>query len=182
MSKEWIEYITLGIALVALTQPWLIHLYKKLFDKPVLECYANKSATITFDSFGVGLYCTLTMISNKCDNVITSIEINVFKGISKDTKIYSMIWELLSSIYRRRTYSEWGGSSRDTTSFTPCPMYLTKGNPISYGIHFGDEKLTKDFNGTIQSGKGNDYIRDTLLTNFNFHAEKHRIEIIFTDH
>ena len=79
------------------------------------------------------------------------------------------------------TDSEWGVSSRDSTSFTPCPMYLTKGTPVSYGIHFGDEKISKDFNDIIRGSNGHDYIRDTLLTNFNFHAGKHRIEIIFTD-
>ena len=68
MSKNWVDYLTLGIAITALILPWLVQLYKKIFDKPVLKCFANKGATLTFDEFGVGLYCTLTVISNKCDN------------------------------------------------------------------------------------------------------------------
>jgi len=178
--RDWIDFVTLGIALLALAQPWILALFKKFSDKPILECFANKSATLSLDSIGVGLNCTLTMISKRSDNVITNIEVNIFKGNAKDSKIYQMNWELLSSIYRRNSYSEWT-SSRETTSFTPCPMYLTKNNPVSYGIYFGDEKISKTFQDTLQSDKGNDYIRDTLLTQFNFQEGSYTAEIIFTD-
>jgi hypothetical protein len=175
--KDW---ITIVVAILALIQPWLIYLYKKIFYKPILKCFSDKSATLAFDEYGVSLSFVLTMISNKCDNVITNVEMNIYKGNSMDSKIYQMNWKTLFSIYKTNFRSEWG-TSQDYTSFAPCPMYLTKGNPISYRILFRDEKLDKDFYNIIESDKGSDYIRDTLLTNFNFHVGNHLLELIFTD-
>ena len=180
LNRDWIDFVALGIAIIALVQPWVVYVFRKIRGKPVLECFANKSATLNFDTYGVGLNCTLTMISKKSDNVITDVELNIFRGDAKDSKIYHMNWELLSSIYKRSTYSEWI-SSRETTSFAPCPMYLTKGNPVSYGIYFGDERISKKIQETMQSEKGTDYIRDTLLTQFNFQEGDYRVEIVFTD-
>ena len=179
-SRDWVDFITLGVALIALAQPWVISLYKKIRNKPVLECFINKGASLSFSKIGVGLNCTVTMISKGSDNVITDVEVSIFKGNAKDSKIYQMNWELLSFIYNRNSYSDWISSS-ETTSFAPCPMYLTKGNPVSYVIYFGDEKVSKSFQETIQSGKGNDYIRDTLLTQFNFQTGDYTIDITFVD-
>ena len=43
MNKDWVDYVTFWIAVVAFFQPWLIYFYKKVIDKPALECYENKT-------------------------------------------------------------------------------------------------------------------------------------------
>jgi len=182
LQRDSLDYITLALALTALI-PWIVALFKKLFNKPNLRCFLNKTGILHFDNSGAGIFCSLTLISKKCDNVVTDIEINLFKNETKENRIYKLKWVHLHSLSKKTTFSDWGISSTDRESMQPCPLYLTKDKPVSYGISFEDEALNKEFEKIISeyTSKGNDYVKDTMLTKFRYEECVHLLEIVFTD-
>ena len=155
----------------------LVH--KRYFQKSVLECFLNKNMDLSYDGTA-GLFCILTIISKKCDNVITDVGVRIFKGENNKSQIYQMKWWLLSSVNRKTTYADWGFSSTDRESMSPCPMYLTRNVPLSYCIHFDDEKLSKENQMTLLNQDAN-YIKDTILTNMNYEEGLHTLELDITD-
>ena len=177
------DYLALAAIFISsvtgLVVPFVKYVYKKINDKPILECFLNENAFVFFDT-AVAFLLTLTIISKKCDSVIKNIELDIFKGKTKESRIYQMKWRLLYSVNNKTTFSDWGMSSTDRETMTPCPIYLMKNTPISYGINFEDETVSKFFQETIQQPNIN-YIKDTLLTKLNFEEGNHVFDVIITD-
>ena len=183
ISQTWIDYVAIIIAALAFLQPWIIELVKfirrKYFISSVLKCYLGKSVRITFDALGTDARATLSLISKNCDNVITKIEAIIYKGKSKDSKIYSMEWISLETNYKRvlRT-SGVPGSTIDRTIIDVSPIYLVKDVPLSYSIVFTDTEFSKVIGKIMDE---NNDVKNKLLTNLNYTANIHGFEIVLTD-
>ena len=177
-TRDWIDFVTLGIAITALVQPWLWSLYKKMFNKPKLECFVNKNATLSFNYGGISFESIVTMISKKQESVIKGIEIEISKAQSPQDIIYKMNWEHLSFTYKRHTYSM-NHSSSETTSFPACPTYLMKDNPLSYTISFVDERVRNNFMEIWARQKDANQVQSSLLDDFHFQAGEHRLTLMF---
>lgn len=186
MFENWYtrDYLALIAIIISVTTgiivPFFKYLYHRINSKPILECFLTESATAFFDST-VGFWLTMTVISKKCDSVIKKIEIEIFKGDTRESKIYKMKWVLLTSMNRKTTYSDWGISSTDRESMTPCPIYLTKNNPVSYSVHFEDDAATKAIQEMASNVIDMNYVKDTLLTKMGYVEGNHIVDVIITD-
>jgi len=185
IAITWLDFIQLGIAMIGAIGTFIL-IYKSIkrkFAKPMLKCVANNKLTLHYDATGIGAYFILTVISKNCDCTITDIAVEVFKGKEKDSKIYSMKWNLLASVHKKTTHMDWGLSSTDRETMQPCPLYLVQDRPVSYGIFFDNEELYKEFQSALQQYEtlGKDKVNNTLLTKFSYQEGFHLFDVILTD-
>ncbi len=131
--KQWLTPI---VAVLALLQPWIIIVFRKLFVKGTVEIYETGSIEVGYSSFGatIGLHGTLRVLQR--DQFIRSIELTVTKQKDHSTHVFN--WGAF------RTQKLTASGAEEASVELPYGFLLTTTQPHRYNIQFFDTSLQEE--------------------------------------
>src|SRR5215217_1191950 len=129
-----IETWTLIVAVVALTQPWLISLYKRIVKAGKIDIYETASPEIGFSAFGptIGLFGTLR--SHQRELFIRIVELEVLRiGDPSPRRFDWIAFRSLTTVLGRPT--------NELEVTLPASFMINPSQPHSYNILFSDPEI-----------------------------------------
>ena len=162
--------VTAVTALIALLQPWLIHLYKK--RKARIAIIPNKSFMLKFGNFGLNIEMYFTLVSKNVENIISTVSIGIKKGSSD---IYSFEWAFFDTPYNQSYTNSYDRVNFD--SFTHAhPIYLAKDKPELMRVTLSDTDVSQKISKFIEIQD-----RDSLLLQCKWEAGEYDVVFSVTD-
>ena len=138
---DWTFDWKLIIAVIALSQPWFISIYKRLFRKARVEVFEAGSIEIGFSSLGptIGLNGTMTVKSN--DTFVSAIKVKVVR--EKDGSTHDFEWALFRS--NRVKYSQPSELEVELAS----GFMLMQKQAHRYNILFAEQVFIQEMNNAL---------------------------------
>lgn len=134
---------SLIVAAIALLQPWIISLWRKVFQQGTIDIHETRTIEVGYSLFGatIGIYGTLRAVRK--DSFVQRIELTVTKV--KDSSKHVLQWGL----FRPPQMSI--GVERNMTLEIPSGFMLTTSQPHRYNILFFDIALQSEIRPHIEN-------------------------------
>lgn len=137
--------VPLAIGVIALAQPWLIALWRKLFLQGIIEMHETGTIEVGYSSFGATLGLQGTNQAIHQDQFVRSIDVNIVKA--KDRSQHRFEW----GAFRTQKFSTAG--TREAEIELPAGFMLTTAQPRRYNIQFFDVTLQDEMRPHIEGVK-----------------------------
>jgi hypothetical protein len=124
------------IATIALIQPWIIAIFRKVFLKGTIQIHETSQIEIGYSTFGetIGLHGTLVAYSK--DQFVSNIELKVIK--QRDNSCHYFDW----GVFRSAKFNV--GSGKDISFELPSGFLIATSQPHKYNIQFFDTQIQNE--------------------------------------
>ena len=146
--SSWPEKVTAAIAVIALVQPWVIALWKRLFRPGGIGIHETGTIEVGYSNFGptIGLQGTLQALHH--DQFVSNVQVDLVKA--KDHSRHQLPWLIFRP---SSTKFQSGAASSDTTLEIASGFMVARLQPHRFNIIFNDVAVQREVQPMLEAFK-----------------------------